>query len=79
MSDKKPKDKWYFKTYVFVIAILCVGPFALPLAWLNPRFSRKVKVAITLLVIILTYYLVVLSANTLKLLKDYYELLQQVY
>ncbi|MDD5737634.1 MAG: zinc ribbon domain-containing protein, partial [Candidatus Omnitrophica bacterium] len=26
----KVQRKWYFKTYAFVIAFLCVGPLALP-------------------------------------------------
>ena len=33
--DKGGKRKWYFSTSVLVIAILCLGPIALPLLWLN--------------------------------------------
>ena len=43
---EKPKEKWYFKPYAFVIAFICVGPFALPIVWINPRFSPQKKVII---------------------------------
>ena len=33
------KTKWYFTTSTIVIALLCLGPFALPLVWLNPRYK----------------------------------------
>ena len=79
MSEKNPKDKWYFKAYVLVIAILCIGPFALPLRWANPRFSLKAKIVITALILILTWYLMILFVNTLKLLIDHYRLMEEVY
>ncbi|MFH1578434.1 MAG: zinc ribbon domain-containing protein [Candidatus Omnitrophota bacterium] len=73
--SKKPQDKWYFKTRMLVIAFLCIGPFALPLVWLNPRFSQRTKIVISSIVIILTYYLVVSLINSLKSLNQYYQLI----
>jgi membrane protein implicated in regulation of membrane protease activity len=70
-------EKWYFKTSTLIIALLCIGPFALPLLWLNRRFSLKVKIIISVFVIILSYYLVVWFLNTLKTVKgNYQEILQ---
>jgi hypothetical protein len=43
--------KWYFTTGSVVIALLCLGPLALPLVWLNPRYKPLAKIFITLLVI----------------------------
>jgi len=77
--DKKPQYKWYFKTSVLVITFLCVGPLALPLVWLNPRFSRTKKAVISLIIMILSYYLGILFMESLKSLGSYYELLQQLY
>ena len=71
------QDQWYFKTYVILIAFLCVGPFALPLVWFNPNFSRKKKTIISVIVLILTYLLGILLANSIKSLISYYQLLQQ--
>jgi hypothetical protein len=73
--ENKPKQKWYFSTYFLIIAFLCVGPFALPLVWLNPRFSTKVKIIISVITIILTYYTGMLFFNSLKSLINYYKLI----
>ena len=64
MSEETP-EKWYFQTYVLVIAILCVGPLALPLLWWNPRYSLLLKVIVTVAVIVGTYYLTILFCYSL--------------
>lgn len=53
----RPKTKWYFLTSVVVIAILCIGPFALPLVWFNPRYKPATKLVVTIVVIVLTILL----------------------
>ena len=74
------KDKWYFQPYMLVIAFLCVGPFVLPLVWRNPRFSRRTKTFITILIIVLTCLLVVVLVKSLKSLYEYYnQMFQQLY
>ena len=42
------KPKWYFSTSVIVIALISVGPFALPLVWLHPLYSRVTKIILTI-------------------------------
>ena len=49
-----PKTKWYHTTYVVVIAILCIGPLALPLVWFNPRYKIITRALITVAVIVIT-------------------------
>ncbi|HBR15425.1 MAG TPA: zinc ribbon domain-containing protein [Candidatus Omnitrophica bacterium] len=56
--DKKVKGQWYFKTSILVIALLSVGPFALPLVWFNPAYSRNKKIAISVIVLILSYFII---------------------
>jgi len=74
------KDKWYFQPYMLVIAFLCVGPFVLPLVWRNPRFSRRTKTFITVLIIVLTCLLGVVLVKSLKSLYEYYnQMFQQLY
>jgi predicted nucleic acid-binding Zn ribbon protein len=73
MLERKEKQKWYFKTSTFITALLFVGPLALPLAWINPRFSLKTKIIISVVVGVLTYYLGVLVAQSLKSIKGYYQ------
>ena len=76
---KLPDEKWYSRTSVLVIAFLCVGPIALPLVWINPRFNRAKKIIISLIIVILSYYMWILFMKSLKSLEDYYKFLQQLY
>jgi uncharacterized membrane protein YvbJ len=74
--DTAKKGKWYFSMATVVIALLCVGPFALPLCWFNPRFTKKKKILISAVVIALTYLLTVMFVNSLNTLKNYYQMMQ---
>ena len=59
----RPK-KWYFATGTVVLALLCLGPLALPLVWLNPRYKPAIKAVITIIVLgvtILCLFLTVLA------------------
>lgn len=49
--------KWYHRPLVIFIAILAVGPFALPLVWMSPSLKTWHKTAITLLLLALTVWL----------------------
>ena len=61
-AGSRPRQKkWYFSTSSVVIALLCVGPLALPLVWLNPRYKPAAKAIITVIVFavaILCMYLI---------------------
>lgn len=71
--NKKPGG-WLFKPASIIVAFLCLGPFALPLVWLNPNFKREKKIAISAVIIILSYLLGILFYNSLKSLVSYYKL-----
>ncbi len=73
LVTEKKQEKWFFKPQTVVIAFLCVGPFALPLVWFNPRLSTKAKVIITVIVLILSYVLGILLVNSTKSLIKYYQ------
>ncbi len=54
-ADLRPRPKkWYFATPSVVIALLCLGPLALPLVWLNPRYKPATKAIITMVVLVVT-------------------------
>lgn len=57
------KTKWYYSTSSVVMATLCLGPLALPLVWLNPRYNGIVKVMITTAIIGLTLALCYLTID----------------
>jgi len=77
LGGKSQDVKWYFKTRGIVIASLCVGPLALPLVWFNPRFSQKTKIIVTVIVVILSWYLGSLFMTSLKSLNKYQDLIFQ--
>lgn len=77
-NQKAPRIKWYHRPLAVLIAILCVGPFALPLAWTSPAFKKGHKIIITLLVTGLTIWLIHASVTLYKILLGRLEELNQV-
>ena len=67
------KEKWYFKTSTFVVAFLCIGPLALPLLWINPHYSLKKKIIVTIITSIVSYIMLVVLAESLKSIQNYYQ------
>lgn len=71
--DKRPTpapSKWYHSTSATVMAVLCLGPLALPAIWLNPRYKPMTKLLITAVVIGLTLVLVRLTADAYEQVMD---------
>ncbi len=74
--NKKPAVPWYFKNSTLVTAVVCVGPFALPLVWWNPRFGRTAKIIVTVVTLAITWVLCQVMAQSLRHLMDYYKELE---
>lgn len=73
--EKKETGKWYFKTSILVITLLSVGPFALPLVWFNPSYSRTKKLIISTIVLILSYFIVKSLMSAMQSLNEYYKMI----
>lgn len=71
-------SKWYFKTYVFVAAFLCIGPFALPLVWANPRYDVGKKALITIITLVAGYLMFIMFAKSVESIYNYYSQLLQL-
>lgn len=54
------KLKWYFSRSAVVCALLCLGPLALPLVWWHPRYRMTTKLAISVIVILVTIWTCIL-------------------
>ena len=68
---KKPRPKkWYFATGTVVLALLCLGPMALPLVWINPRFKILTRAIITVIVLLVTILLMYLMVYAYQHLLD---------
>ncbi|MBF0330448.1 MAG: zinc ribbon domain-containing protein [Candidatus Omnitrophica bacterium] len=62
-TDVRP---WHFRNSTVIIAVLSVFAIALPLVWFNPYYSRKLKVIVTLIVSVASYYIWQAMAHTMQ-------------
>jgi len=76
---KKEKVLWYLRPGWLVTAILCVGPFAIPLFWIHPDFSWRKKVILTTITVVLSWLTWVLMQKSVQSISDYYGILDQLY
>jgi hypothetical protein len=59
MRKEDEKIKWYLRPISVVLLLFFVlGPFALPLLYKSPKFSKTLKIILTLVVIVYTSYLI---------------------
>ena len=72
------RGKWYLTNTVVVLAILVLGPFALPLVWLNPRYSLVVRIVVTLAILVFSWWAYQFTRDLLVDLGDQMELLQEL-
>lgn len=71
MTDET-KGKWYHKTSMIVVAFLCVGPLALPLIWIHPRYDLTKKIVGTILMVVATYVLWVVMKDSFDRIMNQY-------
>ncbi len=77
VSKSSPfKTTWYQKTSTLIIGFLFVGPFIIPLIWVNPRFSTVKKIVLTIVFVVLTVVLTKLMVDVLGILLKYYQMLR---
>ena len=48
---------WYFRTSSIVLAVLSVGPLALPMIWWHPKLPRAWKIGLTIGILIMSWLL----------------------
>jgi hypothetical protein len=69
------KIPWYFGTTFIVIAVLSVGPLALPLIWWRPHTTRGWKIGLTIAILVLSWIMYRLTLESVQTIKEYYKLL----
>lgn len=69
------KLPWYFKKSFMIIALLSVGPLALPMIWWHPQLSRTWKIGLTIVILVLSWFLYQATMESLRTIKAYYQLL----
>ncbi len=60
---KSSKTKWYFSTSIIILALLGVGPFALPLIWFHPNYKQTTKIILTIVIIGISIWLYFLMSD----------------
>jgi hypothetical protein len=70
------KVRWYFRTSFIVFAVCCVGPLALPLIWWCPQRTRGWKIGLTVVILVLSWFLFQATLKSLDILKEYYRLIE---
>lgn len=61
---------WYFRTTTLVIALLSVGPLALPLVWWHPKMEIWLKIVISVVTMVVTWYLYIWTTAAFENLND---------
>jgi hypothetical protein len=64
--------KWYFSTPTVIIALLSIGPLALPLIWWHPKYKVVTKVILSVAIIAFSIYTYILTRQL------YMELMRQL-
>jgi len=62
MPKEDGKTKWYLRPISIVLLLFFVlGPFGLPLLYKSTAFSKTLKIILTIVVILYTFYLIFAS------------------
>ena len=75
-SIAEKKIPWYFRKSLIIIAVCCVGPFALPLIWFHPQMSRAWKIGLSIVILVLSWVLFHATLKSIETLKEYYKLME---
>jgi hypothetical protein len=67
---------WYFRTSIIVVALLTVGPLALPLIWWRPHTSLAWKVGLTIGILVLSWMLFRATMQSIHILDYYYRMME---
>lgn len=70
------KLPWYFRTSFIVIAVLSVGPLALPLIWWRPDTKPAWKIGLTIIILVVSWALFQTTMRSLDALREYYRLIE---
>ncbi len=52
------RGRWYHSDVAVVLVAAVIGPFALPLVWLNPRYNIVVKIVASVVIVAVTVVVV---------------------
>lgn len=71
-SASKQKAAWFFSKTFLVLGFCCVGPLILPLVWIHPQYSRNIKIAVSLVIIAISWILGKVVMHYMEYISSYY-------
>ena len=71
----RQRNPWYFNNGFIISIFLCSGPLVLPLVWFNPNYSRNKKIAITVVVVAVSWVIYKSVAIALKQIDVLYKMM----
>jgi hypothetical protein len=74
-GPKPASRKWYFSNGSTVLALMCLGPLALPLVWRNPRYKLTTKSIITVVVLAAVASYIYVAASVFQQLRSQFDAL----
>lgn len=77
-TPRKEELPFYLKGSFIITMVLIVGPFALPLVWLRPNTSVGWKISITVVVSVLSYFLIMATMRSVAMLSEYYQFMNSL-
>jgi Ca2+/H+ antiporter len=76
MRKEDEKVKWYLRPISVVLLLFFVlGPFGLPLLYRSPKFSKTLKVILTVAIIFYTIYLIFVM---LEIGRELYKMMEEL-
>ena len=76
MRKEDEKVKWYLRPIsVILLLFFVLGPFGLPLLYRSPKFSKTLKIILTVAVIFYTLYLIFVM---LEIGRELYKLMEEL-
>ncbi|MEI7436221.1 MAG: zinc ribbon domain-containing protein [bacterium] len=76
--EKRQCVPWYCRPGWLTTAVLCLGPLAIPLFWLNPTFTLRKKIIWTILLLIVSWGTWIAMQKSIQSLESYYKLIDQL-
>jgi hypothetical protein len=71
----RSRTAWYLRPGLLVMAVLSVGPLALPLFWIHPRLALWQKILWTVVLVVLTWLAWMALKPAIQSIRDYYQIL----
>ncbi len=69
----KPQKPWYLRPVVVVLLFLSFPALVIPSIWLNPSMKRPVKIVLTLISAVISYYLLVWTIQGFQSIQHSYD------